>query len=400
MKDKLILQVGLSGFPKGTAAVSRCLMLNGLAVKSDYQVLWLNNKPCFQKTKEDLIKSHGHLSGIEYIYTSGTAYKSSNFIIRRIINLKGLIFESLKLFYSALTSKNILLILYPKGTILQLIRYRFISLITNTPLIIHYVEYRSAHKSRKRFDLKINDYLFDNFIHKFSDGFIPISTYLENKINTKKIDSKRIFRLPSIVDFGIFAHISKYEQTIDSKYFLFCGGLGYQDSLSLILKSFKKISSQNNYRLVLVISGSKAQISKLVEDISLYKLNERVEIHSFLDYETLLIKYYHASALLVPLRNNLQDIARFPQKISEYSASGNPIITHNVGDISIYFENEKSALIANLFDVNSFSSKMQFVIDNPVKAKEIGLNGKKVGIRYFDSNSYSEPFNDFLNRFF
>jgi len=394
-----IIQVGLSGFPKGTAAVSRCLMLNNLAIKSNYSVLWLNNKSSFPRTDNKSILSCGQLDGIEYIYTSGSAYIQDNFFFRRLSRAMGLIVESFKLINIGLTTNDHLLLLYPSGSFLQFIRYRLISLLTSTPLIVHYVEYRTSHSSRKRYDLRINDHLFDNLIHRLANGFIPISIYLEKELLATGVKSKRIFRIPSIVDFNIFTHIPQKKSKKDGKYFLFCGGLGYQDSISLIIQSFKKITNNTGYRLVLIVSGSQKQKSKLVEDISLNNLNDTVDIYSNLDYKTLLFKYSNAIALLVPLRNILQDIARFPQKIAEYTGSGNPIITHQVGDIPVYFRDGKSALIADNFDANSYSLLMQFVIENPQKAKQIGLEGKKIGAQYFDSNSYTDSYNYFLKQF-
>ena len=94
--------------------------------------------------------------------------------------------------------------------------------------------------------------------------------------------------------------------------------------------------------------------------------------------------YVNAVGMLIPLRPTIQDEARFPHKIGEYCASGNPIITTNYGEIKSYFVDGKSALIAEHYDVQEFADKMLYVISNPEKANEIGENGKRVGLINFN----------------
>ena len=113
-------------------------------------------------------------------------------------------------------------------------------------------------------------------------------------------------------------------------------------------------------------------------------------LFSNLSYESLMQLYIDAMALLIPLTGSIRDTARFPHKICEYLASGNPMITTNYGEIPYYFRAEENALIADKFEVNSFSEQMQFVIDNPQQAARIGEEGKKTGRKYFHYQSYGE----------
>ena len=97
---------------------------------------------------------------------------------------------------------------------------------------------------------------------------------------------------------------------------------------------------------------------------------------------------YHAKALLIPLTDSIQDKARFPQKISEYLASGNPIITTNFGEVPFYFHDQKNALVANEYDINEYAGKFDFIVENPDISMQIGRNGKLTGLKFFDYNSY------------
>jgi len=54
-------------------------------------------------------------------------------------------------------------------------------------------------------------------------------------------------------------------------------------------------------------------------------------------------------------------------------------------------------LLADEYDISKFSAKMQFVIDNPDAAKEIGLEGKKIASLIFDYKTQATAIDDFFN---
>lgn len=107
--------------------------------------------------------------------------------------------------------------------------------------------------------------------------------------------------------------------------------------------------------------------------------------------------YKNACGLLIPLRPTVQDRARFPHKIGEYVASGNPVVTTNYGEITKYFKDGESALIARNYDIAEFSRKMEFIISNPEKAQEIGWKGKQVGLDNFDYKQYGHRIKEFID---
>ena len=102
-------------------------------------------------------------------------------------------------------------------------------------------------------------------------------------------------------------------------------------------------------------------------------------------------------ALLIPLRPTFQDIARFPHKIGEYLASGNPVISTNYGEVKYYFRDMDNMLIAENYDVQEFAEKMQYVINNINEVKRIGLNGKELALKQFNYQAQGEVIDKFLN---
>ena len=62
---------------------------------------------------------------------------------------------------------------------------------------------------------------------------------------------------------------------------------------------------------------------------------------------------------------------------------GHPIIWHIMKIYSHY-------------DVNEFVNKMEFVVSNPQKAKEIGMEGRSVGLKNFDYKLYGSQMKEFI----
>ena len=122
------------------------------------------------------------------------------------------------------------------------------------------------------------------------------------------------------------------------------------------------------------------------------------ESHSIPSEIQLNTYYKNAMALLIPLRPTLQDKARFPHKIGEYLASGNPVVSTNYGEVSYYFKDEQNMLIAESYDIKLFAAKMQFVLEHTSEAQKIGANGKDLALNQFEYKQYGDRIIDFLNQ--
>jgi glycosyltransferase involved in cell wall biosynthesis len=100
---------------------------------------------------------------------------------------------------------------------------------------------------------------------------------------------------------------------------------------------------------------------------------------------------------LIPLRPIVQDIARFPHKIGEYLASGNPVISTNYGEVKYYFKDNENMLIADTYDINLFAEKMQYALDNIEAVKTVGNNGKYMALKNFNYKEYANKLDGFMD---
>jgi glycosyltransferase involved in cell wall biosynthesis len=240
---------------------------------------------------------------------------------------------------------------------------------------------------------KINAYLFDRFSFSFADAAFPISHFLSNYIKKHHPQLKQLL-LPSFTDFEEINNVTK-SQEISMKYFMYCGSSAYMDVVYFMIDSYMTIG-HGDIKLLLVLNGS--GIEKTYQYVKKKNAEDKVIIKSKLTHDALFSYYKQATALLIPLRDTQQDQARFPHKISEYLATGRPIVTTAVGEVNYYLQDMETAYIASAYTLTEFAYKMKSVILDEEMANRIGENGRLYGSKIFDYKQYGEQIISFIDR--
>lgn len=390
-KDNLnILYLGYSGFPYGLAELQRILLISKALVYEGANVKVIGSRGLHNRVLHPDLKKIGHSQGIIYIYSSGTPFRSSSFFKRNMIKPFEKMLEFIVL-YQLNKRDKIDAAIISTMNFGHLLFYKILSIFLGFKIILNFVELNSSIVTRKGIKFKINDYCFDHFAVKIADGVLPISEYLIKII--KKADNRKLYlKIPVVVDVDRYRGI--YKSNSD-KYFLFCGAAAYKELIFFIIGSFELIKGDNT-SLYLVINGNNVQLSEIGSRITSSSKGRLIRVfNNVLDNE-LSVLYKNALGMLIPMRPTVQDQARFPHKIGEYLASGNPLVTTNYGEIKHYLKNKVNALIAEHFDEKEFSDKMKFVIDNPSECISIGNNGKMIALKYFDYKKYGKKIIEFI----
>ncbi len=384
--------LGVSGFPFGLAEIQKTIILGDALVKVGVQFTVINRKGVFERDQHTAINAAGEFKGINYVYASGITYRPKNFFIRNFMKIKGTWNEYWFLRKMHSEDKSLIAIV-SNLNFLQSFLYLIYGKILNFPVIYLYVEMPFKMQHRAGALTKVNDYLFDKLLLKRMSGALPISELLIE--NFQKIaPGKPILKIPTICDFESF-NVSKKNTT--ESYFLFCGAFDYREIINFILDAFKLLDDSLNTKLYLIISkGSPKQYEEFNQYLKDNNLTQKTKIFSNIPFSELVDLYVNASALLIPLRPTNQDAARFPHKIAEYSATGNPIITTNYGEVTYYFKDGENALVANSYNSSRFAEKMNFIIEYPEEAKKIGQKGKELGVKEFSHIKYGQKLKDYL----
>lgn len=237
------------------------------------------------------------------------------------------------------------------------------------------------------FEAEVRGYTFGWFLNYI----FPISHVLGKKCAFFR---RRTFTIPVLASYD--RNVKLCGQKVS---FTFCGNAGYLVRNSLVLDAFKNIVSKNqDVKLNLVLFGLESSMSAVKTIVKTMGIEESVCIFTQIPQQELYDIYDSSIGLLIPLNpDNMQDHARFSQKIAEYVASKRPIITSNVGEIPYYFENGKNALVVD-YNAESYSNAMLKLIDDSRFADELGEAGYMVGIQYFDYKKCGRELANFIKK--
>lgn len=385
MSDKkYIVAIGLRGFPYGTAPIQKLKMMGRAIVDEGHEFLVISNEYIRKSNLNSRLKKKGEIDGVHYQTTSPSVFSPKSPLKKIQYKIIGKFRELFFLFSLKRKGELDAVIVYCNKFIYTSL-WGFLLNILRVPCFLIYFELRSTVSNRTKWHLRLNDKLYDRFIFYFYNGFFVISDLLISHLK-KYVRHKKYLNIPPIVDFDYYG--LPLEKPSNS-YFLFCGSLAYFEVIKFIIESYKRVQSSET-KLYLVVSGSKEAKSKLNQLISSHRLEEKVELFSNVSDEQLKDLYKNANALLIPLRNTSQDIARFPHKIAEYCASGRPIVSTKLGEVANYFNNS-NAFLANNFDVEQYADKLQYILDHPEEAEIVAKNGYKLGKEMFNYKVYSKP---------
>jgi hypothetical protein len=381
-----IFFVGLSGVPYTKRACdTRLLSFANIFVQNQHKVTILNRLPICNQVQKGNNQLPTNIKIVELFNCS----KPKSLFINILYWLSSYPKEFIQIYELNKKSKIDILHLY-SGHYFEFFHYYLISKIIDAKIIYQYVEVRSS-INKKGIYHKINGYLCDKYGYKLFDGVISISNYIDKMVNNLSSDLPRI-KVPPICDVNYYDNIKV--TTVSEPYIMFCGSAEYCETINLIISSYKLSNAVGVFKLILVLSGSDDEMKEI-----LIPENYNISVFSGLFYNELVKLYLGASALLIPLRNTIEDNARFPNKICEYTACKGVIITNNVGEIPFYFTDGKNALIANDFSREAIIGKLNFLVGmNSEDISRIKVESYELCKLFFESSVYSTDLDMFLKK--
>jgi glycosyltransferase involved in cell wall biosynthesis len=230
-------------------------------------------------------------------------------------------------------------------------------------------------------------------------GAVVISSFLGRWVEEEK---DRFNRRLAILELPILVNVFEKEQVAYSprtSNVLFAGSPGFDQTLQFILDAMI-IVWKHHPECSLIVTGSCPERSanertrKMIQD---GYLAGRVELAGYLPRDELLYRYSQASALLIPLFNDVRSKARFPTKFGEYLASSRPVVTNAVGEVPRFFVDSKNAYVCEPDDPALFGRKIIEVLDNKEEAIRVGLAGRRTAEENFHYQNYSVTLRQFID---
>lgn len=390
MRNK-VLHLGISGFPFGTAAMQRVKITFKSLKNEGYIPIVISKKSNFKK---DISRRVEFIEGIPVVRTSCLLNRPDSFLKRNLNQLTGICRELLILF--RLRDEVCAALIYTPNFI-EIVYYKILSKIFHFKACLVYVEFRSSIPTRQKGLTKFNDKLFDKFCHKFCDSAIVISEYLKNNLS-KRRPALPILKIPAVTDFNYFKNIKPFYS--EQGYMMYCGTVTYIEVISFIIDLFERTKSSGIYdgQLILVVSKNKqSERQQLNDRINKSPYSGSILLKSNIDYAELVSYYRGADILLIPLRSTIQDVARFPHKISEYTAASKPILSTNVGEMRYYFKDKISAILADEYSVESYYRAVSECLLTKKELHKLGENAYETGLKNFHYLAYSKLLKEFIS---
>lgn len=230
-----------------------------------------------------------------------------------------------------------------------------------------------------------------------SDGILCISRFLVDFFERSGVSKKKLFLVPSTVDPSNFN--LNGSTPVPGKYIGYFGSLSFKrDNVDLLINAFAMFNrSVPEVRLVLGGFYTPYWKKKIVEMIDTLGIGSRVQVLDLLSRKEILRYITNADILVMTRSKDLESNASYPSKLTEFLATGKPVISVNVGEISDFLVDREQAFLVEPGDVQGLSEKMLFVFNNYELAREVGKRGKELTGGVFNYNYQAKRIIGFIN---
>jgi glycosyltransferase involved in cell wall biosynthesis len=398
-------------FPHGMATTKRVeLVCRGLLeTGADVRVL------CLQAAEIPPVienrAARGRYRGIPFLYASGTPLRRRSFIARRLVALHGWVTGACCLM--ALRRRGQIDVIYLSALSERLRPHRLFLLallrLLGVPVVLEVNE--------RPWSLRADRTASERLVSPLAgmDGVVVISHALAD---WARVEASRLGRVLQVVELPILVDVDEWASPgtpappattapgsmaagpataaaspAAAQTVLFAGSPIWRDTIGFLLESMRVVwESRLDCGLVITgINPAQPEARWLVDLMESGRLDERVEIAGYVTRTDLRERMARADALLIPLFDDIQSRARFPTKLGEYLASGRPVVTSAVGEVSLYVRDGETAFVAAPGDVVSYAGQVCAALTDRERAERIGRAGRELAGRAFDYRRHGLP---------
>lgn len=222
-------------------------------------------------------------------------------------------------------------------------------------------------------------------------GMFVISTALKKFFTDIGVAESKITIANMTVDPRRFENLKKNNKK--GKYVVYCGnGANNKDGLDELIKAFA-ITHKTHPEVKLYIVGPMPDKD---DETGNLKLIDNLGIKGNVVFKGIqpanvipqILKDAAICALDRP--DSLQAQNGFPTKLGEYLLSETPVVVTKVGDIPFFLKDGQSAMLAEERNPKEFSAKMNWLLEHPAEATQIGKNGAEVALQSFNSETVTD----------
>jgi len=178
--------------------------------------------------------------------------------------------------------------------------------------------------------------------------------------------------------------------------FVFMGNIGIAQDIECILDAAERLKQIPKFKIHFVGDGSYLEKSKTI--VSSKGINDVVIFHGRHPLERMPDFYKIADACLLTLKDENLIGLTMPSKLQGYMAAGKAVIGAINGAAQEVIKESQCGLCVNAGDSKALAEAMKDFIENPVKYKSCGENGREYFIKHFTKDIYMKKLEEELNR--
>lgn len=377
-------------FPEGNAATNRVYTYAKGFKENNINTYVI----CF--TNDYVKNGNDEIEGIQYYHPLNQSERNRHFIVRNWHKLAK--YYNTFVLLKAINRRDKIraVIVYTKLSLTHVFAW-FLARIFGALLIIENSEHPLRYY-RKGFFRKFIGELKLFIELKTLDGILLITKSLVEFYKTRLGGERKILLVPSTVDPARFNKPKTHNP--DFKYIGYFGSVNFdRDNVDLLIDAFAEIHHKH-LDLHLVLGGmySNAEEKLIRNLVRLRGIESKVHLLRYLSREEI-VQYLINSHILVLVRSDDPDTnASFPCKLTEFLATGNPVVAVEVSEIPDYLTDGENAFLIKPRDVKGLSEKLDTVLDNFTLSLKAAEKGKELTNSVFNYRYQAKRIIEFIEK--
>lgn len=199
------------------------------------------------------------------------------------------------------------------------------------------------------------------------------------------INKDKVYILPVGLDTTSFLSINTEDKDVFK--LIFCGRLIPLKGPDVLIKILNElVNNRRITNLELTIIGSGDMIFKVKQLISDFKLEKQVFIYEKAKQEFVFQKMIESDVFVLP---GIEDDEKRAETqglvIQEAQSCKLPVIVSDAGGMKYGLINEVTGFVLEQKDIIGFANKIEFLMNNPKKRKEMGEKGREFVMENYDN---------------
>ena len=168
---------------------------------------------------------------------------------------------------------------------------------------------------------------------------------------------------------------------------LYCGGLTRIRGIREIVEAAGLLRSREGFRLKLIGGFESESFKKEVMSLPGW---EKVDYIGHIPYSKTPEHCMSADAGLICLWPEPNHFISCPNKLFEYMASGIPVVASDFPSLNAFIKDNLCGICVDPMEPKEIASAVEYLIEHPEEAKQMGLNGRKAVEERYNWNKESK----------